>query len=60
MYMGEYHFGDTTIQHGIPAIVSEGLFNRVQERKDKNKRASAHNKGCERYILPTKLFCGSV
>ena len=58
MYIGEYHFGDTIIQHGIPAIVSEELFNRVQERKAKNKRASAHNKGRERYILSTKLFCG--
>ena len=58
MYMGEYHFGEIIIPNGIPAIVSEELFNRVAERKKKNQHASAHNKGKERYILSTKLFCG--
>ena len=58
MYMGEYHFGEIIIPNGIPAMVSEELFNRVAERKKKNQHASAHNKGKERYILSTKLFCG--
>ena len=58
MYMGEYHFGEIIIPSGIPAMVSEELFNRVAERKKKNQHASAHNKGKERYILSTKLFCG--
>ena len=58
MYMGEYHFGEIIIPNGIPAMVSEELFNRVAERKEKNQHASAHNKGKERYILSTKLFCG--
>ena len=58
MYMGEYHFGEIIIPGGIPAMVSEELFNRVAERKKKNQHASAHNKGKERYILSTKLFCG--
>jgi len=58
MYIGEYHFGEIIVPNGIPAIVSEELFNRVAERKKKNRHASAHNKGKERYILSTKLFCG--
>ena len=58
IYMGEYHYGDVIVPNGIPAIVSEELFNRVEERKKKNRHASAHNKGQERYILSTKLFCG--
>ncbi len=58
MYIGEYHFGEVVVPNGIPAIISEDLFNRVAERKEKNRRASAHNKAPERYILSTKLFCG--
>ena len=58
IYMGEYHYGDVIVPNGVPAIVSEELFNRVEERKKKNRHASAHNKGQERYILSTKLFCG--
>ena len=58
MYMGEYHFGEIIIPNGIPAMVSEELFNRVAERKKKNQHAPAHNKSKESYILSTKLFCG--
>ena len=31
-YIGEYRYQDVVIEGGVPAIVPEALFNRVQER----------------------------
>ena len=58
IYIGEYHFADIVIPGGVPAIVPEELFERVNKQMTKNKRASAKNKAKEKYILSTKLFCG--
>ncbi len=57
-YIGEYSFRDTVIPNGIPAIVPQDLFDRVQERLAKNRKAPARNKAEVNYILTTKLFCG--
>ena len=57
-YIGEYKFSDVIIPGGVPAIVSEEVFNRVQERKVKNKRAPARAKADDEYLLSTKLICG--
>ena len=57
-YIGEYKYQDVIIPGGVPAIVSDELFNRVQERKDKNKRAPARAKADDEYLLTTKLICG--
>ena len=57
-YIGEYKFMDVVIPGGVPAIVSEELFNRVQERKAKNKRAPSRAKAEVEYLLTTKLICG--
>ena len=46
------------IEGGVPAIVPEDLFNRVQERMEKNRHAPAMAKAKEDYLLTTKLFCG--
>ena len=43
---------------GIPAIVPQDLFDRVQEKLEKNWRAPARHKAEEDYLLTTKLFCG--
>ena len=43
---------------GMPAIVDEALFDRVQTRIEKNKKAPARAKADEEYLLTTKLFCG--
>ena len=40
-YIGEYKFQKTVVPNGIPAIISEELFNRVQEILAKNKRSPA-------------------
>lgn len=59
-YIGEYKYRDTVIPGGVPAIVPQGLFDRVGQRMDKNKKAPARKKAKEDlYLLTTKLFCGN-
>ena len=57
-YIGEYSYRDMVIPNGIPAIVPEDLFERVQEKIEKNKKAPARHKAEDDYLLTTKLFCG--
>ena len=57
-YLGEYRFKDIVQPGGIPAIVSQELFDRVQERMAANKKAPARHKAEDEYLLTTKLFCG--
>jgi hypothetical protein len=57
-YIGEYQYQDVVIPGGVPAIVPEELFYRVQERMEKNKRAPARSKAEDEFLLTTKLFCG--
>ena len=56
--MGEYRYRDIIHQNGVPAIVPRDLFERVQERMAKNKKAPAQRKAEDDYILTTKIFCG--
>ena len=57
-YIGEYQYRDVLIPDGIPAIVPKELFDRVQEKIEKNKKAPARHKAEDDYLLTTKLFCG--
>ena len=57
-YIGEFRYRDTVIPNGIPAIVPVDLFERVQEKLEKNKKAPARHKAEDDYLLTTKLFCG--
>ena len=57
-YIGEFQFGDVIVPDGIPAIVPNELFDRVQEKLAKNKKSPARHKAEEEYLLTTKLFCG--
>ena len=58
-YMGEYRYRDIVHPNAIPVIVPQDLFERVQERMAKNKKAPARAKAVEEtYLLTTKLFCG--
>ena len=57
-YIGELSFRDIIVPDAIPAIVPKDLFDQVQKRLDKNKRAPACGKADEEYLLTTKLFCG--
>ncbi len=58
-FIGEYRYRDITVSDGIPAIVPKDLFDRVQERMAKNKKAPARHKAEDDYLLTTKLFCGT-
>ena len=57
-YIGELRLRDVVQPNAIPALVSEDLFNKVQEKLAKNKKASARHKAEESYLLTTKLYCG--
>ena len=57
-YIGEYQYRDIIIPDGIPAIVPEDLFDRVQEKLAQNRKAPARHKAEDDYLLTTKLFCG--
>ena len=56
-YLGEYRYRDIVVPNGIPQIVPQDLFDRVQERIAKNKKSPAHFKAENEYILSGKLFC---
>ena len=57
-YIGEYVYREIVVPDGIPAIVPLDLFERVQEKMAKNKKAPARHKAEDDYLLTTKLFCG--
>ena len=58
-YIGEYKYRDIIVPDGIPALVPQDLFERVQEKMEKNKKAPARHKAEDDYLLTTKLFCGT-
>ena len=57
-YIGTYIYKDQETPNGMPRIISDELFERVQRILDKNKAAPARSRGKEEYLLTTKLFCG--
>ena len=57
-YLGEYRYGEVVQPGGMPQIISEGLFEQVRQRLERNKRAPASAKAAEPYLLTGKLFCG--
>lgn len=57
-YIGTYIYGDIRIEDGMPAIIDKELFQRVQERGWKVKKAPGSMKAKVDYLLSGKLFCG--
>lgn len=57
-YMGEYRYQDIVIPGGVPAIVSQDIFDRAQAKLTKHQQTPASEKASERYLLTTKLICG--
>ncbi len=57
-YIGIYIYKDIEIKDGIPRIISDELYKKVQIMMSKNKTAPARSKAKVEYILTTKLFCG--
>lgn len=58
-YIVEFKYRDIIQPNGIPAIVPQELFERVQECMAENKKAPAKHKAEDEYLLTTKLFCGN-
>jgi DNA invertase Pin-like site-specific DNA recombinase len=57
-YLGEYRYGEQIIPDAYPAVVTQELFDRAQERLERNKRTPAAAKAKVDYLLTTKLYCG--
>ena len=54
-YTGCYVYAGVEVSGGIPRIIEDELFNKVQEKVKRNK----HKKSSRvRYLLSTKVFCG--
>ena len=59
-YRGIYIYGDVRIEGGIPSIIDDTLWYKVQEalRVKKLKRNGRHRPGEDDYLLTGKLRCG--
>lgn len=57
-YIGIYLYKGVETPGGIPRILDDDLFYRVQALMNKNKSAPARTRGENEYLLTTKLFCG--
>ena len=58
-YLGEYRFHEIFHKEGIPRIIPDDLFERVQRKMEKSQRTPALNKLSKvDYLLTTKLYCG--
>ena len=58
-YIGEYRFTSTVIPNGMPRIIDDETFERVQRIVGEKKKASSKGKAVEEYILTPKLYCGT-
>lgn len=58
-YIGEYRWHDIVIPGGMPRIISDEQFERVNKEMDKNKKSPARARGCDvSFLLTGKIFCG--
>lgn len=57
-YIGEYKYGDIVVPGGIPAIVDQDLFDRVNKRLDIQRTTKGCGIAKQQYLLTSKLFCG--
>ena len=49
-YIGELRLRDVVQPNAIPVLVSEELFNKVQEKLAKNKKAPARHMNCTPFV----------
>ena len=57
-YLGFYIYEDIIIEGGMPQIIEQDLFDKVQEKLILNKKAPGRARAKAEYLLTTKLFCG--
>lgn len=53
-----YRYKGIETPNGMPRIVEDDLFFRVQDMLDRNSAAPGMGKAKDDYLLTTKLFCG--
>lgn len=60
-YIGEYKYSDIVTPGGMPRIIDDDLFNRVQERREKGRKipASRRSNSDVDFLLTGKVFCGN-
>lgn len=57
-YKGIYIYDSVRIEDGIPRIISDELFDKVQEVLRLRKSGKMRNNACGDFLLTGKLFCG--
>lgn len=57
-YLGIYIYKDIEIPNGMPRIIQDELYKKVQERMRLNTQMPARSKAKEEYLLTSKLYCG--
>lgn len=57
-YIGVYKYNGVEIDGGMPRIIDDDLFNRVQQRLKSVAAAPGRGKAKVDYLLSGKLFCG--
>lgn len=58
-YTGVYIYKDKRVHDGMPRLIDDDTFRKVQELLKINKRAPAHKWSRADYLLTDKLFCGT-
>ena len=57
-YLGIYIYKNVEVEGGMPRIIDDDLFKKVQDKMTVNKKAPARARAKAEYLLTTKLFCG--
>ncbi len=57
-YRGVYIWGETRIEGGVPRIISDALYYRVQEVLKMKRNVQGRHRENGDYLLTGKLFCG--
>lgn len=58
-YIGIYSYKGKETKDAIPRIIDDVTFQKAQEKLQKNKEAPSRSKAKAKYLLTTKLFCGT-
>ncbi len=58
-YIGIYSYQGKETKDGIPRLINDETFYKVQEKLKVNKQAPGRGKAKTPYLLTTKLYCGN-
>lgn len=57
-YIGEYHYAGQMVPNLATPLIDKELYDRVLQRREKNRRAPAADRTPVEFLLQGKLFCG--